>query len=83
MRYGSEASRDGPRHGPWVGTAYRAYNELLREKLRARFDAKEGPWMDKVADVLVEIVGAGWERDRTQEQRTDELYDRLEHLLSE
>jgi hypothetical protein len=69
--------------GPWVWSAYRAYNELLREKVKKRFDAQEGPWMDKVADLLVAIVNARWEGGRKKEKELEELYQRLEQLLSE
>lgn len=73
----------GTHFGPWVWSAYRAYNELLREKVKKRFDAREGPWMDQVADLLVEIVNARWEGGRKKEKEVDELYAKLDHLLSE
>jgi len=69
--------------GPWVWSAYRAYNELLREKVKQRFNAQEGPWMEKVADLLVEIVNARWEGGRKKEKELEELYQRLEKLLGE
>jgi len=69
--------------GPWVWSAYRAYNELLREKVKKRFDAQEGPWMDKVADLLVEVVNARWEGGRKKEKELEALYTKLEQLLSE
>jgi len=78
-----DGSGAGTFHGPWVWTAYRAYNELLREKLKKKFDAQEGPWMDKVADVLVQIVNARWEGGRQKEREQEELFERLEKLLSE
>ena len=70
------------RLGPWVWTAYRAYNELLREKLKKKFEAQEGPWMDQVAEVLAQIVNARWEGGRQQEKRAEELSERLDQLLS-
>ena len=69
--------------GPWVWSAYRAYNELLREKVKQRFDAQEGPWLDQVADLLVQVVNARWEGGRKKEKELEELYGRLEKLLSE
>jgi hypothetical protein len=72
--------------GPWMWTAYRAYNELLRDKLKKKFEAQEGPWMDNVADVLAQIVKSRWEDGRQQDQhekKGDELFERLEKLLSE
>jgi hypothetical protein len=72
-----------PNFGPWVWSAYRAYNELLREKVKARFDAQEGPWMDKLADLLVQVVNARWEGGRQKEKELAELYERLEKLLSD
>jgi len=86
MTHGSDESESGegrPHYGPWVWTAYRAHNELLREKLEKRFDAQEGPWMDKVADVLVEIVNARWEGGRKKEKELGRLYARLDELLEE
>jgi hypothetical protein len=75
---------DGRGHyGPWVWSAYRAYNELLREKLKKRFDAREGPWLDRVADVLVEIVDARWEGGRKKEKELEQLFAKLEGLLEE
>lgn len=79
----SEGWGRGSNYGPWVWTAYRAYNELLREKVKKRFDAREGPWMDQVADLLVEIVNARWEGGRKKEKESEELYTKLERLLSE
>jgi hypothetical protein len=78
-----ESASSGMHHGPWVWTAYRAYNELLREKVKKRFEAQEGPWMDKVAELLVQIVNARWEGGRKKEKEIEELYSKLEQLLSE
>jgi hypothetical protein len=71
------------RHGPWVWTAYRAYNELLREKVKKRFEAQEGPWLDRVAELLVAIVNARWEGGRQKEKELDELFAKLDRALSE
>ncbi len=70
-------------YGPWIWTAYRAYNELLREKVRQRFEAQEGPWMEKVADLLVAIVNARWEGGRQQEKELEKLYAQLREALTE
>ncbi len=78
-----EGSRGRMRHGPWVWTAYRAYNELLREKVKKRFEAREGPWMEKVADLLVEIVNARWEGGRKKEKEVEDLFAKLDRLISE
>jgi hypothetical protein len=71
------------RHGPWVWTAYRAYNELLRERLKKRFEAQEGPWIDQVADILVAIVNARWDGGRKKQKELEGLYARLDRALSE
>jgi hypothetical protein len=79
----NEETGDDEHYGPWVWTAYRAYNELLREKVKKRFDAQEGPWLDKVADLLVEIVNARWEGGRKKEKELEQLYAKLAQLLEE
>ncbi len=73
----------GGNYGPWIWSAYRAYNELLRERVKKRFEAKEGPWLDQVADILVAIVDARWEGGRKKEKELEELYGRLDRLLAE
>jgi hypothetical protein len=78
-----ESGGDRGHYGPWVWTAYRAHNELLREKLKKRFDAQEGPWLDKVADLLVEIVNARWEGGRKKEKELEQLYAKLGELLEQ
>ena len=81
---GEEGEHEGRgRYGPWVWSAYRAYNELLREKLKKRFDAREGPWLDQVADVLVEIVDARWQGGRKKEKELEQLFTKLETLLEQ
>jgi hypothetical protein len=73
----------GRRHGPLVWTAYRAYNELLREKIRARFQASEGPWMDELAGLLVELVNARWEGGRKGEKLESEIREKIDRLLEQ
>jgi hypothetical protein len=70
-------------YGPWVWSAYRAYNELLREKLKAKFEAQEGPWMDRLATELVALVDARWEGGRKGEQREEDVLARIDALLKE
>jgi hypothetical protein len=79
----SESFAGRGHHGPWVWTAYRAYNDLLREKVKKRFEAQEGPWLDQVADLLVAIVNARWEGGRRKEKELEGLYAKLERALSE
>lgn len=85
MSDGNDGCETGGRnqYGPWVWTAYRAYNELLREKIKKRFDAKEGPWMDQLADQLVELVNARWEGGRKGEKLESEVLGRISKLLEE
>jgi hypothetical protein len=71
------------KYGPWVWSAYRAYNELLREKIKKRFEAQEGPWMDKVAQNLVELVNARWQGGRQGEKSEAEILARIDKLLEE
>ncbi len=69
--------------GPWVWNVYRAYNELLREKLKKRFEKEEGPWMDKLADQLVGLVNARWEGGRKGEKAEAETLQKIRQLLDE
>jgi hypothetical protein len=80
---GSPSGEDRGQYGPWVWTAYRAYNELLREKVKKRFEAQEGPWMDQVADLLVAIVNARWEGGRKGARELDALFAKLDRAISE
>lgn len=70
-------------YGPWVWNAYRAYNDLLREKLKAKFEAQEGPWMDRLATELVALVDARWEGGRKGDQREEEILTKIDQLLRE
>jgi len=69
-------------HGPWVWSAYRAYNELLREKIKKRFEATEGPWMDELAKHLVDLVNARWEGGRKGEQAEAEILKKIDAHLN-
>ncbi len=69
--------------GPWVWSAYKAYNELLREKIKKKFDAQEGPWMDRLAGELVDLVNARWEGGRKGEKSESEILGRISKLLEE
>ncbi len=72
-----------PTYGPWVWSAYKAYNELLREKIKKRFEASEGPWMDDLAQVLVDLVNARWEGGRKGAKQEEDVMAKLEKLLGE
>jgi hypothetical protein len=79
-----EGSEGGGRHyGPFVWTAYRAYNELLREKIRAKFESAEGPWMDELAGHLVELVNARWEGGRKGEKLEAQIREKIDRLLEQ
>jgi hypothetical protein len=76
-------SREKESYGPWVWSAYRAYNELLREKIKKRFEAQEGPWMDKLAEALVALVNARWEGGRQGDKAESDILARIDGLLKE
>ncbi|MCI4324399.1 MAG: hypothetical protein L3K00_00705 [Thermoplasmata archaeon] len=78
-----EGSDEGPSYGPWVWSAYKAYNELLREKIKKRFEAKEGPWMDQLAELLVQLVDARWEGGRQGDKTESEIRAKLDQLLAQ
>lgn len=70
-------------HGFLAWSAYRAYNELLREKIKKRFEAQEGPWMDQVAEQLVQLVNARWEGGRKGEAEERAVVEKLDALWSQ
>src|SRR5215831_20927426 len=41
----------------WYKASFRAYSELMIEKLKKRIEAANGPVMDKVADAFMESMG--------------------------
>lgn len=71
------------RLGPWLWSAYRAHNDLLREKLKAKFEAEEGPWLDQVAGLLVDWVNVRWEGGRKLDEKERAIRVKLEQLLAE
>jgi len=73
----------GESYGPWVWSAYKAYNELLREKIKKKFEASEGPWMDQLAGNLVDLVNARWEGGRKGEQAEADILRKIDALLKE
>jgi hypothetical protein len=78
-----EGDDEGPSYGPWVWSAYKAYNELLRDKIKKKFEAKEGPWMDQLAELLVQLVDARWEGGRQGDKAEGEIRAKLDQLLGQ
>jgi len=68
-------------YGPMVWTAYRAYQQLLAQKIAKRFEEQEGPWMDQLAGHLVELVNARWEGGRKGESKEKEILAQIDKLL--
>ncbi|MCI4364082.1 MAG: hypothetical protein L3K13_07285 [Thermoplasmata archaeon] len=66
-----------------VWTAYRAYQQLLAQKIAKRFEEQEGPWMDKLAGNLVDLVNARWEGGRKGETKEKEILTKIDQLLEE
>jgi hypothetical protein len=80
----SEDCGDGQhRFGPMVWTAYRAYQQLLAQKIAKRFEETEGPWMDSLAGLLVELVNARWEGGRKGEAAEREILEKIDKHLEE
>jgi len=73
----------GESYGPWVWSAYKAYNELLREKIKKKFEASEGPWMDQLAGNLVDLVNARWEGGRKGDQAEEDILAKIDALLKQ
>ena len=83
MGHEGEGCGGGEQYGPWVWSAYRAYNELLREKIKKKFEASEGPWMDQLATELVALVNARWEGGRKGDAAEEEILAKIEGLLKQ
>ncbi len=64
-----------------------AYMEALYqaqvERLRKRIDAKFGPTLDKVADVVAESFEKMWQSKMTKIEARQELEAKLRKILSE
>lgn len=53
------------------------------ERIRKRMDAKSGPTLDKMADVVVELFGKMWQSKMAKIEAWQELEVKLEKILSE
>ena len=70
-------------HGFLAWTAFRAYNELLRVKFGCRFEAQDGPWMDRLAELLVQLVNARWEGGRKGDAAERDVLAQIDRHLNE
>jgi hypothetical protein len=69
--------------GMWYKTSFRAYSELMIEKLKKRIEAANGPVMDRVADALVESIGKEWQAMIQKSSAKRELHEKLAKIMSE
>lgn len=81
MGEGCESDSGHRGNGPMVWTAYRAYQQLLAQKIAKRFEETEGPWMDQLAAHLVDLVNARWEGGRAGDSKEKEILERIDKLL--
>ena len=69
--------------GMWYKASFRAYSELMVEKLKKRIEAANGPVMDKVADALTESIGKEWQAMVQKSSAKKELHEKLARIMSE
>ena len=67
----------------WYKASFKAYSELMIEKLKKRIDAANGPVMDKVADVIVESIGKEWQTMIQKSAAKKEVHEKLAKIMSE
>lgn len=67
----------------WYKASFKAYSELMIEKLKKRIDAANGPVMDKVADALMESIGKEWQAMIQKSSAKRELHEKLAKIMSE
>ena len=67
----------------WYKASFKAYSELMIEKLKKRIESANGPVMDKVADVLVESIGKEWQAMIQKSSAKKELHEKLAKIMSE
>jgi hypothetical protein len=69
--------------GMWYKASFRAYSELMVEKLKKRIDAANAPVTDKVADALTESLGKEWQAMIQKSSAKRELHEKLAKIMSE
>ena len=69
--------------GMWYKASFRAYSELMIEKLKKRIEAANGSVMDRVADAIVESIGKEWQAMIQKSSVKRELHEKLAKIMSE
>src|SRR5215469_4384094 len=67
----------------WYKASFRAYSELMIEKLKKRIEAANGPVMDKVADAFMESMGKEWQAMIQKSSVKRELHEKLAKIFHE
>ena len=67
----------------WYKASFKAYSELMIEKLKKRIEAANGPVMDKAADALMESIGKEWQAMIQKSSAKRELHEKLAKIMSE
>ena len=67
----------------WYKASFKAYSELMIEKLKKRIEAANGSVMDKVADALMESMGKEWQAMIQKSSAKRELHEKLAKIMSE
>lgn len=64
----------------WVGSFFKAINEVQVDILKAKIQKAWGPMMDKAADAALESVGTVWQSSLAQARAKEEFRGKLEKL---
>jgi hypothetical protein len=67
----------------WYKASFRAYSELMIEKLKKRIEATNGPVVDKVADAFMESMGKEWQAMMQKSSAKKELHEKLAKIFHE
>ena len=69
--------------GMWTGSFFQALKQAQVDLLKAKIQKAWGPKMDKVADAVLEAMGAQWQAMMAQSKSKETLRERLGAIWQE
>lgn len=67
----------------WYKASFRAYSELMIEKLKKRIETANGAVMDKAADAFMESIGKEWQAMIQKSSAKKELHEKMAKIFYE